>query len=216
MPTRAAFLMRRTTPAGRLALLACLALGLGAAGLAGCAAGPAPEAKPTADFPTFDMPTPGPITHYTLAPAALQSKVDCLANSSWLLHGESPAPAVADLMGGVPQGFVPVDVVECRRNDASATTAATPSPPTIRERHFSGDYAPLIAALAVPSDRQTGIACEAMLEVTPDLWLVDSARRAVHVTWPKTACNFSKPGVQKALDGLAVASTTTLNRPAAP
>ena len=200
---------KRTTPATPLALLACLALGL-----AGCtAAGPSPDVAPSPG----GGPTAGPLTSFTPAPAAVQSKVDCFANADWLLHGEAPTAAVTELMGSVPTDFTPVDVVECQGTSlVLASSPATPSAPTIQEQHFSGAFTPLLTALAVQSDKQTGIACEAMLQVTPDLWLVNDSGKAVHVEWPRTACGFSKPGVQKALDGLMVASTTTLIVPTAP
>jgi len=194
---------QRTTSAAPLALLACLALGL-----AGCtAAEPSPATGRTA----------GPLTSFMPAPAAVQNKADCLANADWLLHGEAPAAAVTELMGSVPKDFIPVDVVECQVHIAPlADSAATPPSPSIQEQRFSGAFAPLLTALAVQSDKQTGIACEAMLEITPDLWLVNSAGKAVHVEWPKTACGFSKPGVKNALAGLTVASTKILSAPAAP
>ncbi|PYI65639.1 hypothetical protein CVV68_17330 [Arthrobacter livingstonensis] len=214
MPTRAAFPARRTTPDARLALLACLALCLGAAGLAGCAASPSYPPAPSLSPPAIN--SPGILTHYTPNPAALQDSANCPANASWLLHGDQPAAAVKDLMGSVPAGFVPVAVVECNRGPVPTSAGASPVQPTIVEDHLSGDYAPLLAALAVSSDRQDGVNCTAQLEVTPDLWLVNAAGKAVHVIWPTDACTFSKPGVAKALAALHVASTQQLEIPVAP
>jgi len=156
------------------------------------------------------------LTHFTPAPAALQDKVDCLANADWLLHGEPTPAAVAGLMGSLPHDFVPVDVVECRQYFAIPTNTTTPTVPAIVETHFSGDFAPLLAALALPSDSgEENVNCTAQLEITPDLWLVNSDGKAVHVLWPKDACGFSKPGVAAALDNLTISSSTTLKVPAA-
>ncbi|MGO4384749.1 hypothetical protein [Specibacter sp. RAF43] len=197
MPTRAASPVWRTTPATRLALLACLALGLGAGGLAGCG-----------------VLLPGRVTHYTPGPAAVQGAADCLATSSWHGPGMSPAPDVGATLGSVPPGFVPVDAVLCSPGPPTAQGSTGPPRQTILEQHLSGDYEPLLAALEEHSDRQEGGVCPAMAELIPDLWLVNAAGKAVHVQWPLTGCGFSKPGVRKALDALAVSSARTLNLPA--
>ena len=156
------------------------------------------------------------LAHFTPAPAALQDRVDCLANAGWLIDGEATPAAVAALMGSLPKEFAPMDVVECKRDFVGPGTTTSPLQPTIVETHFAGDYAPLIAALEQPSDSAEGTAnCTAQLEVTPDLWLVNAGGKAVHVLWPKDACGFSKPGVAAALAQLRISSSTTLAVPAA-
>ena len=211
MSPRTVFRLKSSTAAAPLALLACLALALG-----GCSAGPAPEASPTGSVITPGPRTEGPVTHFTPAPAALQGKVDCLANAGWLLHGDAPTAAVEKSMGSLPAGFVPVEAVKCSGFSEPPSDATTPSPMEILQEQLTGDFTALLAALAEPSDRQDGIACMAMLEITPDLWLVDSTGKAIHVKWPKDACNFSKPGTAKALDALTVSSRTKLKALATP
>lgn len=154
----------------------------------------------------------GGVTHYTPAPAALQEKADCLATSYWNEPLMTAPPDVADKMGSVPQGFVPVDVVECSPGRRMFRQVSTePAWASILEQHFSGDYGPLLAALAEQSERQNGGNCVAMAETIPDLWLVNAAGRAAHVEWPHDACNFSKPGVRKALEALKVTSSKSID-----
>ncbi|MEO8222051.1 MAG: hypothetical protein ABI563_14850 [Specibacter sp.] len=170
--------MKRPTRVAPLALLVCLP-----PVLAGC------------------IIWPGPVTHYTPAPATLQAKVDCRANSFEQNPLESPSPTVTALMGSVPKGFIPVDAVLCSPGDTASQEI---------ESHLTGDYGPLLAALAESSDNPgEGDACPAMAEFLPDLWLVEAGGRAVHVRWPQTECGFAKPGVRAALDGLTAASPNT-------
>lgn len=195
MPTRSTLPARRTTPVPRralptrLALAACLALCL-----AGCSA------------------VTGRTTHYTPAPAALQENADCLATSYWNEPLVTAPPEVADKMGSVPQGFVPVDAVECSPGQRIFRQVGTePAWASILEQHLSGDYGPLLAALAEQSERQDGGSCIAMAETIPDLWLVDSAGKAVHIVWPHDACGFTKPGVRQALAALKVTSSKSID-----
>ncbi|MCU6479487.1 hypothetical protein QO003_003957 [Arthrobacter silviterrae] len=192
--------LRRTTAAAGRALPGCLALGLLAGGLAGC-----------------NVLLPGRVTHYTPDPAALQDKVDCTVPSEWR-PGYGPTASAAQLMGSVPPGFVPVDAVECTFDFSVPARTATPGPPRMVERHLSGDFAPLLAALAQPSDRQDGIACTADGEIVPSLWLVNAAGKAVHVTWPVDACGKTrgKPDTAKALAGLKTVSAKPLEVQVAP
>jgi hypothetical protein len=192
--------LRRTTAATRRALPGCLALGLLAGGLAGC-----------------DVLLPGRVTHYTPGAAAIQDKADCTVPSEWR-PGYGPTAPAAQLMGSVPPGFVPVDVVECTFDFSVPASTATPGPPRMVERHLSGDFAPLLAALAQPSDRQDGIACTADGEIVPSLWLVNALGKAVHVAWPVDACGKTrgKPDTAKALAGLKAVSTKPLEVPVAP
>jgi len=193
---------RRTTPGTHLALLACLALGLLAGGLAGC-----------------NVLLPGRVTHYTPGPAAIQDKVDCTVPSEWR-PGYGPTAHAAQLMGSVPPGFITVGVVECSLAfpREAATAKSSPARSTIEERHLSGNFAPLLAALAEPSDRQSGIACTADGEIVPSLWLVNAAGKAVHVAWPVDACGKAsgKPATAKALAGLKTVSAKPLEVQVAP
>ncbi|NVM99383.1 hypothetical protein [Arthrobacter sp. SDTb3-6] len=190
MGARSFQLPRRTTPAFLLSLSAVLALFL-----SGCGA-------PFAARPT----------HYTPAPAALQDKVDCLATPYWNEPLMTAPPAVADKMGSVPRGFVPVDVVVCPPGQRIVPQAGPePARATILEEHHAGNYGPLLAALAQPSDREEGGACFSMAETIPDLWLVDARGKAVHVQWPRTGCGFPKPGTREALAALPVSSSKTID-----
>ena len=154
----------------------------------------------------------GRVTHYTPSPAAPQGRADCLATSYWNEPLMTAPPGVAATMGSVPQGFVPVDVVECSPGQRIFRQASTePAWASILEQHLSGDYGPLLAALAEQSERQDGGACVAMAETIPDLWLVDATGKAVHIEWPHDACGFTKPGVRQALAALTVTSSKSID-----
>ncbi|WP_157884038.1 hypothetical protein [Arthrobacter alpinus] len=173
-------LRRRTTPACRYALVASLALVLG-----GCST------------------SPGKVSHYTPAPAAIQEKVDCLAPPEWHDGSEASQPA-SDLRGSVPGGFVPVQVVRCQQDFLEQAGVYTR---VVRQEHLEGDYSALLAALAQPSDRANGnMACTADAELLPALWLVNADGQAIHVVWPVDACGKArgKPDTAKALAGLTV------------
>lgn len=110
-------------------------------------------------------------------------------------------------MGSVPDGFVPVDVVLCQPPETKVAGDGTTRNTTVSEEHLSGDYRPLLAALAEPSDRQNGMSCTDQGETLPELWLVDVRGRTIHVKWPLNACSRSKPEVRKALAQLTVGKT---------
>jgi len=157
------------------------------------------------------------ITHFTPASAALQATADCLATSYWNEPLMTAPPAVADTMGSVPQDFVPADVVTCSPGQRIFRQVSDePAWASISEKHYSGDYGPLLHALAQQSDRaEGGTSCVSMAETIPDLWLVDAAGRAVHIEWPHDACGFTKPGVREALDALTPTSSKSIDfRPA--
>lgn len=61
------------------------------------------------------------VSHFTPGPATLQGRVDCLASPQWRSDYGPIAPA-AGLMGSVPEGFKPVEVVECRQEPRSCTS----------------------------------------------------------------------------------------------
>ncbi|MGA7205053.1 MAG: hypothetical protein WBX27_10535 [Specibacter sp.] len=172
----------RTTAVARLAALGALALGL-----AGC----------------------NPVSHYLPGSAALQDKVDCKVHSEWRPNHGLIDPA-SQLMGSVPQGFIPVDVIRCDPASVHVSEDLKTSSWTLTEDHLSGNYTALLAAVAEPSDKQDGIACTADAEILPELWLVNAGGKAVHVMWPLDVCSKSKPDTAKALAGLRVSSTKTL------
>lgn len=195
-----------TTPATRRALFAPLTLGCAALMLAGCSL------------------FPGGVTHYVPEPAVVLQGYDCQVAAPGVSAADLADPA-SFATGSVPEGFVTAGVVRCRWDFAvpsgpSPTDPASPSssataPPgyVVVEEHLGGNFGPLLAALAEPSDRQGGGACPAMAEMVPDVWLVNAAGKAVHVQWPLTVCNFTKPGVRDALVDLSLVSTTTLHFP---
>ncbi|MCU6479486.1 hypothetical protein [Arthrobacter sp. A2-55] len=156
------------------------------------------------------------ITHSTPAPAALQAKADCLATTYWNEPLMTAPAAVADKMGSVPQDFVPEDVVTCSPGPRIFRQVSTePAWASILEQHYSGNYSPLLAALAQQSDRQGGGSCLSVGETIPDLWLVDAAGRAVHIQWPRDSCGLTKPGVRQALAALKPTSSKSIDfRPA--
>lgn len=147
--------------------------------------------------PMSPMPPVYPASpeQYLPDPAALASAVDCSTTTS----GEPPAtdPA-APLKGRVPDGFVPVDVVTCTLGPVSPTVILT---------HLSGDYAPLVAALAQPSERGGPANCLDYGEALPDIWLIDTTGQTVNIQWPMDSCGHSLPGTAAALAALTVTST---------
>lgn len=133
---------------------------------------------------------------YLPEPAALQDPVDCSTSTGWEPAASNPA---ALLKGRVPNGFVPVDVVRCSiDSDSGAVT----------EEHLSGDYTPLLAALAVPSERGGPINCLDYGEILPGIWLINAAGQSVNIQWPMDACDHSKPDTATALAALTVTSST--------
>ena len=208
MSNSPALLHGRTTPATRRAPLAPLALGslaLGslALGLAGCGL------------------IPGGVTHYVPEPAVVLDGFDCKVAVPGVNAAELEDPA-SYFKGSVPDDFVTAGVVRCRQDfvwlaesaPADPSPASEPEPGyTVVQEHLSGDFKTLLTALAQPSDHQDGGECPAMAEIVPDVWLLNAAGKAVHVQWPLTACNFTKPGVMEALADLAVISSTALQFP---
>lgn len=180
---------RGTTPACRLALLACLApmiaLTLGGCGL-----------------------LPGGLSTYTPGAAAIQDSLDCPGSTvGWLPERASPPASdvsASALEGSVPEGFVPVQVVRCSTLVKDPTGDYTV---VLLEEHLEGDYSQLLAALAQPSDKGGSGPCTADMEVIPPLWMVDSKGRAIQLAWPVDACGKTrgKPGTGKTLAELSVA-----------
>ena len=142
--------------------------------------------------------SPSSPEQYLPEPAVLQSAVDC----STATGEEAPGPApVAAEKGRVPDGFVPVDVVTCMPDSIIGT---------VTQAHLSGDYAPLLAALAKPSERGGPASCLDYGEILPAIWLVNSAGQAVIIQWPMDSCNHSLPGTIDALRALTVTESQTI------
>lgn len=135
---------------------------------------------------------------YLPEPAQLQSAVDCSTATGWEVSSTAPATV---LKGSIPDGFVTVEVVRC-----------TPEPLTghVTEDHLAGNYAPLLAALAEPSDRGGPGACADYGEILPAVWLINAAGQAVNLQWPMDSCNHSKPATFTALSALTVTESSTI------
>ena len=168
-----------------------------------------PKTNSNQSLPSAPATTSSNIEHFTPAPAKMLSKVDCLTTAHWYKNLSPDDPAARD-MGSVPAGFMPVYAVKCTAMGPNATDSQGEWR-TITEQKLTGNMRALVAALSTPSDKaSSGLVCEAMSQMIPDLWLVNAAGQAVHVTWPQTAGNFSKPETEQALAGLRIASETTL------
>ena len=148
---------------------------------------------------------PAGATPYTPPPAALQDRVDCATPSEWR-PGYGPTDPPAQLMGSVPAGFKPVDVVRCGPPQPHSAEAGQPVVVPLAEDHLAGDYGPLLAALAEPGDRAAAVSCLDWAEGPLQLWLVNAAGKSVHVMWALEACDKSKPATNEALAALHVAS----------
>ncbi|WP_133159132.1 hypothetical protein [Arthrobacter glacialis] len=163
-------------------------------------------------------PMPADVTHYTPAPATVVDAVDCERSVSKVPYGPgsssppltgSPSTA-AVLAGSVPAGFVPVKLVECFPPDPALDAQGQVTGWTVKQLWFTGDFAAVLAALAVPSDSQAGIACLAIGEILPSIWLVNAEGQAANVVWPLDVCGMSKPELREALRGLTLSDTKIL------
>ncbi len=132
---------------------------------------------------------------YLPEPAALRSAVDCSTATGWEPPGTAPASL---LKGSIPAGFVTAEVVRCTLPDIADGQ--------VQEEHLGGDYAPLLAALAVSSERGPA-SCLDYGEILPAIWLVNASGQAVNIQWPMDSCQHSLPETAKALNGLTVIST---------
>lgn len=127
-------------------------------------------------------------------------------------RSKRPAPEA----GTVPPGFDAVQVVECRAPgltlstpSTSTATAAPATPIAVVEVVLTGDLGPLLVALARPSDPvPRDLACPAMFEFQPQIYLEDARGRAVRPQWPVDACGFLHDGATAALAGLIEVSST--------
>ncbi|AIY03926.1 MULTISPECIES: hypothetical protein [Arthrobacter] len=131
---------------------------------------------------------------YLPEPAALQPAVDCSTATGWEATSTGPA---ALLKGRVPDGFVTAEVVRCMLESMNNK---------LSEDHLTGDYAPLLAALAESSERGPA-SCLDYGEILPSIWLINAAGQAINIQWPLDSCDHSKPGTAAALVTLTVTRT---------
>ncbi|WP_146233418.1 hypothetical protein [Arthrobacter psychrolactophilus] len=190
--------LKRTTPAFRLTLLTSVALASSFA-LGGCtSAGPEPSQ-------TLEAAT---VTEFVPKPAVPQKGIECPASLDDLpSNADTNYPS--EPRGSVPEGFVTEKVFICRSDmaDVDGLTKLV-----IKQEELQGDFAPLLAALAVPSDRAGDdgqLVCNAILETFPILWLVNANGDAIDAALPTTRCRQAsgKPETQQAIDALTVART---------
>lgn len=100
--------------------------------------------------------------------------------------------------GSVPEGLHPYRAVSCTWDRVHNV---------MRENHLDGDITDLLAALAKPSERGGEGVCNLRLEMTQELWLVNTVGEAANVQWPTDHCGNAKPGVSSALDALSILQT---------
>lgn len=159
-----------------------------------------------------EVPAPSPsmddatVTDFVPGPAAVQEKIACPVSGE-----DFPSNAVTSYptspRGSVPAGFVTERVFICL---PSSTTL------TVEPEELQGDFAPLLAALVVQSDRADGeYVCRAVLEYFPVLWLVNAEGGALDAAWPTTACRqgSGKPETQKATDALTLGQAKVMSSP---
>lgn len=153
--------------------------------LAGCAgaADPLPAEAETA--PRADCLAPQVI-------AALGLRADDAPGTA---HPDVPEP------GAVPESFTPVSAVQCvsgeRLTDADGVWSA------VTVRQLEGDLAPLLDALAQPSESaRADQACAASPFPAWELWLVDALGRAVRAERPVDPCGAPTAQVTAAVEQL--------------
>lgn len=97
-----------------------------------------------------------------------------------------PAP------GTVPTTFTPTSAVVC--DTFAGDTVAVDGTVSYFERHYSGDFGPVIEALNAPSARPAWpIFCGTTVDSMPpptDMWLIDADGRAMEPTYPISGCGF--------------------------
>ncbi|WP_427017051.1 hypothetical protein ACQCSX_20555 [Pseudarthrobacter sp. P1] len=152
---------------------------------------------------------PWTVEHYLPAPAVVRDRVDSVASARFAVSPPNATGSPAPEGGSVPEGFAPAAAVLCSTAGGLVDGPGGKGRAVVEER-LSGDLAPLLAALAEPSDRaRPDQSCTADLEIVPTLWLVDARRRAIIAEWPTTGCGKTKPGVHQALAGMATVQSTT-------
>ncbi len=125
----------------------------------------------------------------------------------------SAEPTLLPDLGAV-ETDTPPDESETR---APATGESDAEPPvTVRQTLLTGDLEPLLEALDRPSDpAPADLACVAMMQTQPQIFLVDATGAAVRPQWPVDACGFLHEGAAETLAGLEeVESTVHIVEPA--
>lgn len=159
---------------------------------------------------------PGPEPGAVPADFDAVAVVDCRGGWRAPLDMQPETSPPAELVDRIP----PDDVVtagpglvddlaehEVDLRDLPAVPEPVPAPAsvTVVEAELRGDLGPLLAALARPSRQPApGEACPAMMQLRPEIYLVDADGRAVRAHWPTTGCGFllddGAPGLLDALD----------------
>lgn len=195
-------------------LFACLSVTL-----VGCVG-----ATPTVDPSPTDPPLePGPVAE--IADAGADCRGSDVVGS--LMPGarpndERPSPAA----GRIPPDFQPVSVVECvligstpstdGSSRAEPGTSGQQTTDGLRETFaidlviLEGDLAPLIEALARPSEPPSDGPCPAIADIVPEIFLVDDAGRAIRPLWPADSCGHALEGTSDALRQLDAVSSHRL------
>lgn len=150
------------------------------------------------------LPAPDGITHYSPPAATVVASMDCEPSAGT----ESPSGPVLPA-GSVPAGFVPVQLVECFPAVPTVDADGKVTAWTVKELRFTGDFSQVLAALALPSESQEGVACLAPAELLPSLWLVNAEGQGANVVWPLDVCSMAKPELTEALQGLTLSETKT-------
>jgi hypothetical protein len=177
-----------TTTACRLALLACLALVLGGCGLLGT-------------------------SHYHHDPAVIVDAVDCQPSQAFT--GQAPSSSAPRLSGSIPEGFVPVKLALCAYPEMVLNKAGETMDWTVKQTWLTGDLGDVVAALAIPSDRNGRMNCTADMEIPPTVWLVNADGQVINVAWPLDACGKSKKPLREALAALSTGEVETITAPPA-
>ncbi|WP_146233419.1 hypothetical protein [Arthrobacter psychrolactophilus] len=136
--------------------------------------------------------SPSAAEQYLPEAASLQSAVVCSPTQGL---GNPSTGAAADKKGRVPDGFIPVDAVRCVPDTKGAV---------VSEERLSGDYAPLLKALAIPSERGGEMNCLDYADTPLELWLINAQGQAINVTWPTDNCEHLMPATATALEALSV------------
>lgn len=143
-------------------------------------------------------------------PADLVDAVDCTATDA-LADAElgEPSGTPPPAAGGVPEGFVPVEVIRCDAFMLGTLEDEEGLWSAVTEERLAGNIDALVDALAEPSDGSIpNQACTADMELVPDLWLVDAQGRAMRAAWPTNSCGKTKPGARTMVGGMQVVEST--------
>jgi hypothetical protein len=151
---------------------------------------------------------PGDGSQSQREPAELVDAVDCTA-ADRVVEQEEPPTAPPPAAGGVPEGFVPVEVIRCDTFMMATVEDEEGLWSAVTEERLAGNIDELLDALAQPSDQsRANQACTADMELVPDLWLVDEQGQAMRAAWPTNSCGKTKPGVREVLGGMDVVEST--------